>query len=329
MSQGSSLPLIRVYNPRQDGEQVFTLYQRLLDTTWPLSSAQFHTVLTEHPNYRSGDHFVAVSDRQIVGIVATQIDRSSSHLHPTGHLALLLVDPAWQHQQIGRTLLSVAMTYLQQAGVSEVQLGGGPNRLWPGVPENLPPAVSFFQRCGWDYPELSYDLVMSLPDYQVPEAALAQLEQGGYRLMPGSELNSDTVLRFVAREFPNWHQYYQRTLQIQTQPENVLTAVDTQAQVVGTLLLSDVYSDPMPLWPGILGEKVGGLGAVGVAEAHRGRGIATAMVVQGSEMLRTRGLTQSYIGWAAMPGLYEQAGYSVWRRYHMAWQRFQTPHHSR
>src|SRR5207249_1064591 len=64
---------IRPYEPQRDALRVYTLWQHTLGQLWPLPYETFHSVTVDHPAYRQGDHFVAVSGDEIVGWIATQM----------------------------------------------------------------------------------------------------------------------------------------------------------------------------------------------------------------------------------------------------------------
>ena len=68
----------------------------------------------------------------------------------------------------------------------------------------------------------------------------------------------------------------------------------------------------------LLGDDLGGLGAVGVAASERGRGIGLALVAGASELLKARGIGHSYIDWTTLVNFYGHLGYAPWREYQMS-----------
>ncbi len=62
-----------------------------------------------------------------------------------------------------------------------------------------------------------------------------------------------------------------------------------------------------------LGADMGTIGCVGVAEAHRGLRVGTAIVAAASETPRDRGVDNCHIGWTAAVNFYAGLGYRVRR----------------
>jgi beta-N-acetylhexosaminidase len=129
------------------------------------------------------------------------------------------------------------------------------------------------------------------------------------------------ILAFEQREFPNWHPYFREMTEAGVH-EDVLAAWDDQGEVVGTLLTFTHHTPGAErdrLWTSLLGEEMGGLGAVGVSKTLRGQGIGLALVAKATEMLRERGVGNSHIGWTWLIDFYGRLGYRPWRTYEMSW----------
>src|SRR3954464_5260247 len=108
---------IRPYNPEQDAEAAFALWQDTLNHDWPLTAAQFRQVVTSPPLYQPGDDFVAEEDGRVVGFVATQVQRGAYTQQPGGNIVVLLVAPEAQGRGIGRALQERAVAHLRDAGM--------------------------------------------------------------------------------------------------------------------------------------------------------------------------------------------------------------------
>lgn len=86
------------------------------------------------------------------------------------------------------------------------------------------------------------------------------------------------------------------------------------------MFISDVNS---PDWAGrqwrmFLGEDMGAIGAVGVKELEREKGIGLAMVSEASQILRNRGIRNCFVHWTWLVDWYGKLGYKVWQEYWMA-----------
>jgi len=286
---------------------------------WPITRPEFlQAVLTDHSNYRAGDHWVAEASGQLVGFVATQVERRDSTPNPSGGIAIILVAPQMQQQGIGSTLHEAALSQLKQMGIRQVMLGGGgAARFWPGVPGNLPGARTFFESQGWKFSETTYDLVRHLRDYQTPSAISQQMAKEQVEIRAATADEVDEVLDFERREFPGWMREFQPKA-LAGDHTDFLIARD-QHRIVGTLLLFTPQSHHVSanlIWKALLGDDLGGLGAVGVAASERGRGIGLALVAQASELLKSRGVGHSHIDWTGLISFYGRLGYAPWREYH-------------
>src|SRR5260370_26802221 len=142
---------------------------------------------------------------------------------------------------------------------------------------------------------------------------------------PGRKEDMVEVLAFEEREFPNWLTLYECNDRLGDY-QDVLVARDLSqgGQVVGTLRMNTARSHPQRpelLWPGLLGDDVGAMGAVGVAASKQGRGIGIAMCAKASDLLKERGVGTCYIDWVApdTTHFYEKLGYVRWRSYHTSW----------
>ncbi|MBV9470986.1 MAG: hypothetical protein JOZ57_17250, partial [Abitibacteriaceae bacterium] len=65
----------------------------------------------------------------------------------------------------------------------------------------------------------------------------------------------------------------------------------------------------------------GGLGPVGMAAAHRKRGLGLAITAMAVWNLKQRGVRQMAIDWTSLVDFYGKLGFSVWKRYLQAEQK--------
>ena len=318
---------IHDYDPASHEAQVFALWERALGDVWPLSRATFRHVTLDSPVYRPGDHLVAITrEGDIAGFVATQpqgLPEGDASLTLAGELMVILVDPALQRQGIGRDLLDHALDTLRRRGVTEVQVGAGAvSYFWPGVPANLPDAWPFFGACGWPAAEESFDLVRSLDDYVTPPAVYAGIDHENVEIVSAGAADASAVLAFERRHFPDWAQYYEMVVARGATTDIVLARDSQTAEIVGTAMAMDFRPSAGQYgftWQRLLGENVGGIGALGVAEDRRERGIGLALAAYVTEVLQARGLDTSFVGYTWLVDWYGKLGYQVWRDYCIGW----------
>jgi beta-N-acetylhexosaminidase len=197
-------------------------------------------------------------------------------------------------------------------------LGGGSIfRFWPGIPENLAECKPFFEKMGWVHFHACCDLVRDVRDYEIPEDLRLRMRAQEIELRPAEPEEAQAVLEFEQKEFPGWHAEYALKAALGDH-QDILVAVENGKTVAGVLALFTPQSHYLAVnrvWQALLGEDNGGMGAVGVAEAQRGRDIGIALVAWGSKILKERGVRMSHIDWTGLVDFYGKAGYKPWRWY--------------
>jgi len=310
--------ILRPYQADQDSLAVYNLYQETLGKHWSLPYKFFLQLTSEHPFYRPGDHFVAGSAGKLVGFASTQILRPETLPDSWCGLQMIFVHPACQRQGIGRALHNMALDHLRKLGLRTLRLGGGGMmRLWPGIPEDAASSQAFFKKMGWQNFNRCCDLVRDVRNYQVPENLRLKMSQAGIDLHPARADEIPSILEFEYHHFDGWyHEYAYKTAL--GEGDDILVAWQSGKGVVGTLLMFSPYSQLLSVnlvWKELLGENVGGMGAVGVAESERGRGIGLALVAWATQELSLRGAGNAVIDWTGLLEFYGKVGYQPWRWY--------------
>ena len=187
---------------------------------------------------------------------------------------------------------------------------GGDDYIWPGVPDDLPGAVRFFEARGWGFGDTVIDLVADLRGYEAPAGVRERAARAGVAIEVITGPERAEVMTFEAATFPDWVVWFERL------DSSVLVARDRAGVVVGTLL----FRGPLgaTIYEPMLGPEAGTIGCVGVAAPAQGAGVGSAMVARASELLRDAGTRACHIGWTRRERFYTRLGYTPWRRYHMA-----------
>ena len=309
---------IRPYQAMQDGPAVYHLYQEIFAAFWPIRYEHFRQVISEHAFYREGDHFVAEVNGEIAGFAVTQVQRPERLPQGLGGIALLFVAPAWRKRGIGRALHQAALEHLRLSKMKAVCLGGGGLlRFWPGIPDNLPSTQGFFEKMGWSDFSPCCDLVRHLSAFEIPASLRQRMDQEGIDLHPAQPDEIPAVLDFENREFTHWYREFAYKAAL-GECNDILAAWDEREGLVGTLMMFSPQSKILSVnlvWKELLGLNLGGMGAVGVAQKQRGRGIGLALVNWASAVLKQRGVGNALIDWTGLVDFYAKAGYMPWQRY--------------
>jgi GNAT superfamily N-acetyltransferase len=296
---------LRALDPERDRALVERLWEVALGPVWPVLPGALELIrdglVAERRAGRDRPDGGAGS-RQPLGVVV---------LDPAGSIPLLLVDPACQRRGVGSRLLEAGMTRLGELGVTTVGLGsGGDDYIWPGVPDDLPGAVGFFEARGWRFDHAVLDLVADLRGYRAPAGVGERAGRAGVSIEVMAEPERAEVMAFEAATFPDWVVWFDRL------DSSVLVARDRAGAVVGTLLFGGPPG--ATIYEPLLGPEAGTIGCVGVAPPAQGAGVGSAMVARASELLRDAGTRTCHIGWTRRERFYSRLGYGPWRRYHMA-----------
>ncbi|MBN8635293.1 MAG: GNAT family N-acetyltransferase [Anaerolineae bacterium] len=299
-----------------DFEAVYALWQATLGSRWPLSAPYFQRMISGAAVYRPGDHFVLEEAGRIIGFAATQTHAAGK----SASLQLIMVSPAYQRQGFGRQLHDAAFEHLRGKNVAKINVAvGGAEIFWCGVPDNASGARAFFEACGWDLAYPNYDLTRDLRAYQTPDGVLERVTRAGIQLRAADAAEAPLVQAFEREHFDFWAEYFDLTAH-QGRFQDIIAAWDG-AKVVGSLLIENPSAAALnasAVWHNLLGDNMGMIGAVGVDEAYRERGIGLALVAYASEIQRDRGVGQCVIGWTDLLSFYGRLGYQVWQGYQLA-----------
>lgn len=304
--------IIRNYKDN-DIKNIYKLWETNISDKWPIDFSFFESIIESNNNGCS--HYVAEFNNSIIGFIATGL-KDINESKPRGSIVVLLVDRHNQRQGIGSKLLTIAENHLIFQGVQDIQLGaGGITYFWPGVPANLSKAINFFKKCGWTFSDTSVDLTMNISGLNLYDEIPINKD-----VKIDTPKNKKELLLFEKINFPQWYSYFENYL-AQKKLKDILIA-EEDGNIVGSLLLSGPYDSDQDVnfkWNKIITGNVGGFGALGVKEEYRGKGIGMALAVRANEVLKSRGVINSYLGWTWLIDWYGKIGYKIWRKYQMSW----------
>lgn len=273
---------------------VFELWNTTLADVWPIEKDQLEDRISK------GNNFAAFDGEKLIGFVNTQ------HNSEKGQITLIMVNKDKQRQGIGKQLLEHAKEYLKDQGIDEILVGSGAGSyFWPGIPTNLGNAINFFRKNGLNSTEANLDMVGNLQTYLTPETISQSISTLNLQIDFLMDSEKEDLYLFEEQNFPNWVKYFK-----DSNNDNVLIAkVDNK--IVGSVI---VLGSEGIVWSKLL-EKPGGFGALGVSEEYRGKGIGLAIAAKATELLKERGVKNSFLGWTYLDKWYGKLGYSVWREY--------------
>ena len=303
------------YRPDVHSAGAFSLWERTLGDRWPISLQVFREI-TEAVFSRVQTHNLVATDSagNVLGYLATQVRPRQD---TEASILLLTVDPDCRRQGIGTRLLNAAVDRFRSEEIGTVHLGANAELpFWQGIPTHLRSAKSFFEKHGWEIYEKSYDLIMDLRELLVPDWVMLRAQEQGVTVRPAQAEDVPAILSFHAQEFS--YRWFAKAID-EGRIGDIVVAL-RGPDVVGSLIICDVGWTEWTgrQWREFLGQDMGAIGAVGVKESERGKGIGLALVAEGSRLLKERGVRNCFIHWTWLVDWYGKLGYKVWQEYWMA-----------
>ncbi|MGG4340438.1 GNAT family N-acetyltransferase [Paenibacillus lautus] len=306
--------IVRTCN-HNDYKAIYELWIMNLGQQWPIEYVIFDKIIRDNDSGTS--HFVAEINGNVVGFIATGTSYGlQTDLH--GSILLVVVEKQNQGKGIGKQLVTHAEQYLFSKGVRDIHVGSGARPyFWPGVPANLPDAIVFFEKCGWIFTEQSFDMIQDLKMF--PSFKHVPLQHDTIIEVANTQ-DIEKLLVFQQENFPHWYIYYNHYSN-QKNFDNILLAKTKVGEIIGSVLLTgpfDLYANQFLKWKNLLPPQVGGFVALGVKEEMRGKGIGLFLAFKATEVIKSRGVESSYLGWTWLIDWYSKIGYQVWRCYRMS-----------
>lgn len=287
---------------------------------WPLSERLLRQTLSD-PWQEEEGHLVARDGNRVVGWVLCKSMKNADALprfQNRGGIGALCVHPDFQRQKIATQLLDRAEAWLRSQGATPSTLYF-PHHLLPGIPVECEAAIALFRKRGYEGFHPCVDLWRDLEDYQMPERARTAIEANpSVELRPAREEESAAIIEMVEREFPGGWPYSTRGHFNRGGLASDIIVAAENGEVIGFCHTADWRSPwllPSVYWHPLLGANYGGLGPIGIARAHRKRGLGLALCAVAVEDLKARGATRMAIDWTTLVAFYEQMGFTVWKRY--------------
>jgi ribosomal protein S18 acetylase RimI-like enzyme len=301
--------IIQKHNPRNDNEEIYNLWEKLMNNKWTLPRNIFsNKVFNDKTSDIKFAYYIAKHNEKIVGFIA------GKYLESKGQIMLILVKEDYQRKGVGSSLLCKCLSKMKKYKVSKVQLGAGVGTyLWAGVPMNLKDAVKFFEANEWRFTEDSVDMIGAVSNHIKPKDIYSKLEEN-IRFIKATPSLKNKILQFEKNHFPDWYKYFKTTLE-KEEFDNILLSIKSKNEIVGSVLISSVDF----IWESLLDGKVGTFGSLGVQKSERGKGIGLALSLKAMEVLKKRRMKYCFLGWTYLTDWYGKLGYKVWRKYRMSW----------
>lgn len=239
------------------------------------------------------------------------------------NILMLCVDKNHRRKGLGSQLLAEAEEIIRQNGYSEATVGAGDSYLMPGVPsgrpvvdEELEPdrissgiesdGVDFVKKRGyfnrWDCN--CFDMKMSLADF-----AAEPSEVDGINFRWATVKDIPEIIKCIDDANKGFSKFYSNESIYGAETKKVLVAQDGD-EIVGAVMVN--Y--------GVEGDGLGSIGCTAVKHSHRGKKIATNLVIMATESFKRNGMSEAFLGYTytGLDKMYGAAGYKISTYYFMA-----------
>ncbi|MFA0782324.1 GNAT family N-acetyltransferase [Fervidibacter sacchari] len=308
----------------QMAEQVIGLWNRCIGTHYPLTERLFRQNVLGDPFLQREGNLVALEGKRVIGWVLSRYlaEVPSELASYKGHASIgaLCVDPEFRGRGVASALYEAAEAFLRSQGAKRISVVHYPYHLTPGVPSEAAGLKAFLERKGFGGWRETYDLRRQLVDYEIPTEVEKRLREQNPKVVirPAREGEQKAIVEFVGREFPGgWHYDTKRFFEKGGDPSDIVIVVEND-EIIGfchTFTPESIELRGSTHWFPLLQGRWGGLGPIGVAASHRGRGLGLALLCYSVWHNKQRGVTDMVIDWTDLVDFYGRIGFKIWKRY--------------
>lgn len=289
-------------------KNLFTIYRNSKEyEVWPLKEEVFlSTIYGEHKNDINNKTAVFEDkvDGRLVGYISCKVRDSK------GVISFIFVTEEFRLKGIGSKLLKQGIDWLKANGAKEVVFGAGSGSyIFPGLPKNLK-IEGFFEKNGFKATDDGLvDMFQDITNWEVSEDIFKETESVGVKIQFSDEESANKIVEFAKENFSNWYEYFKQDMEKGKYDKVFYASIGDEVVGISKLWVGDCT------WDLLFENNVGGGGALGVSEKHRGKGIGLAMKAWGTKKIKDRGIKYVWIGWTYAIDFYKKLGFEVWREY--------------
>lgn len=305
-----------------DIPELIQLWNDSFGPSFPMTDRLIRQTLDYDPFYEPEGNFIIRSDGKIVAWALCKSMKDAGpemgRFQRRGGIGALCVHPDYRRRGFATALLDTAEKYLESNG-SPVTTLYYPHHFLPGIPEECEAAIALFKKRGYTGFRECTDLMRDLAGYELPAKVRDAVERNPtVEMRPARADEAEAIMAMVAREFPGgWVYSTNGHFARGGNPADIIVAKEGD-EVIGFCHTADFNSNWLianVYWYPLLGERFGGLGPIGIAAAHRKRGLGLALTALAVDDLKRRGVERMAIDWTGLVDFYGLLGFKPWKRY--------------
>lgn len=289
-------------------KELFNIYKNSKEyKIWPLKEDVFLNIINgNHKNDIDNQTkiFSKKIDNTTVGFISCKIKEDR------GSIVFIFIDKRHRFKGLGSKLLKKSIEWFKTNKVKEITFGSGAGSyMFPGLPKNLE-IEDFFRKNGFVISDDGLvDMYQDITNWEFPKDLLDKVEKEGVTIQFSSKDVGGKIMRFTKENFPNWYEYYKQDMENEDFHSVFYASINDEIVGISKLWIGDCT------WDLLFENSIGGGGALGVSEKHRGKEIGLAMKAWGTQKVKERGVKYVWIGWTYAIDFYKKLGFEVWREY--------------
>lgn len=269
-----------------------------------------HTV--KSPLFDWGSSIVIYKEEVPVAFVAVKKSAGRLYSGPdidAAHITAL----AFTEAEAGVDAMAHVKEILKNRGATKLHFGQDNLHIFPGCPLDAKGLELFLTIEGFEKGSECVDLERDLSGFEALNPS-----GDGCEFRPLQEKDRESMLRFFEKTFPSRWRYDVLQSVSNDGIEHSVFGLLVDGHVEGFALLQD-QSTANPIgggvWHNSLGPNWGSLGPIGISKHIRGKGLGGALLGQGLNELKRRGVQRCIIDWTTLVDFYGKFGFQPTRRY--------------
>jgi GNAT superfamily N-acetyltransferase len=306
-------------NKHLDG--ILALWNRELADCFPVRPRLLRQNIMDDRLWLREGSWVALeagTDR-VIGFVAAKISREAAAQYgiprDKGWIHALMVESPHRRSGIGQALLDKAEAALRDAGASHISLGNDLHgRLFPGIPDTLAETKQWFEKRGYAFRELAYDLLHDYDGQQEP--AWPNVQNASLRIAVPAD--REALEAFMERCFPGAWSYQHRDYWERGGTGREYVLLEREGAIIGFCRINDPQSPLLAqniYWSPLFEDALGGIGPLGIDGNYRGLQYGISIVQAAVQYLLERGMRHIVIDTTPFVDFYGKLGYRSWKSY--------------
>lgn len=289
-------------------EELYELYKNSKEfQLWPLKEETFLNIVNGTNKNDFGNETIVFNEYlndELVGYIVLKLkDRK-------GVISFIFVKEEFRKQGVGSKLINRGNDFFKDRNIEEITFGAGAGSyFFPGLPKNLQ-SECFFRKMGFDVKDCGLvDMYQDITEWTFDNKIFEKVKDNGIVIDYSNEKVAEKIVEFAKINFPNWYDYYKSDMNRKRFDKVFYASIDNEVVGISKLWIGDCT------WDLLFENNVGGGGALGVSEKHRGKGIGLAMKAWGTQKIKEKGIKYVWIGWTYAIDFYKKLGFKVWREY--------------